>query len=214
MQAMTYFRQIREPHSQAFAYLLADTDRREAVIVDPVIGQTTLYLALLDELQTRLTQVLLTHSHDACAVAAEELRRATGALCVASGRSGIAGVDVPVDDHAIVPFGDELLRCRATPGHTPGCISYLWRDRAFTGDALLIGDCGEPGAHDAGLLYDSVTRKLLTLPDETLVFPAHDFNGRRVSSIGEQREANPRFAGISRDEFIAQQAQSPAYRYA
>lgn len=211
---MTHFRQIPDSRSHAFAYLLADTDRREAVIVDPADGQATLYLALLDELQARLTQVLLTHSHDAYARAAEELRRATGALCVASGRGGIAGVDVPVDDHAVVPFGDELLRCRATPGHTPGCVSYLWRDRAFTGDALLIGDCGAPGAHDAGLLFDSVTRKLLTLPDETLVYPAHDFNGRRVSSIGEQREANPRFAGITRDEFIAKHAPSPVHRYA
>ncbi|HEX8963454.1 MAG TPA: MBL fold metallo-hydrolase [Rhodocyclaceae bacterium] len=211
---MPHFRQILEPRSHAFAYLLADTDRREAVIIDPAAGQATLYLALLDELQARLVQVLLTHSHDAYAGGAEELCRATGALCVASGRSGIAGVDLPVDDHAIVPFGDELLRCRATPGHTPGCITYLWRDRAFTGDALLIGDCGAPGTNDAGLLFDSVTRKLLTLPDETLVYPAHDFNGRRVSSIGEQREANPRFAGITRDEFIAKQEQSPAQRYA
>lgn len=211
---MTHFRQIHEPRSHAYAYLLADTDRREAVIIDPAAGQSTLYLALLDELQARLTQVLLTHSHEAYAGSAEELCRATGALCVASGRSGIAGVDVPVDDHAVIPCGDELLRCRATPGHTLGCISYLWRDRAFTGDTLLIGDCGGAGSGDAGLLFDSVTRKLLTLPDETLVYPAHDFADRHVSSIGEQRETNPRFAGITRDEFIAKQAQPEAHRYA
>lgn len=203
---MTHFRQIHEPRSGAYAYLLADIDRREAVIIDPAPGQATLYLAFLDELQARLTQVLLTHGHESEPAGAEDLRRATGALCVAGSRSRIAGVDVFVDDHSIVPFGDEILRCRSTPGHTPGCISYLWRDRVFTGDALLIDDCGVPGTGDAGLLYDSVTRKLLTLPDETLVYPAHDAGGRRVSSIAEQRETNPKFAGITRDEFIAQQA--------
>ncbi len=204
---MTHFRQIHEPRAQAYAYLLADTDRREAVIIDPASAHTTLYLALLDELQARLTLVLATHSHEATvAIAAEELRRATGALCVASGRSGIAGIDVAVDDHAVIPFGDELLRCRATPGHTPGCVSYVWRDRVFTGDALLIDGCGAAADGEAGLLFDSVTKKLLTLPDETLVYPAHDFSGRRVSCIGEQRDANPSFAGITRDEFIAQQA--------
>ncbi|HLP25529.1 MAG TPA: MBL fold metallo-hydrolase, partial [Acidobacteriota bacterium] len=161
---MTHFRQIHEPRTHAFTYLLADTDRREAVIIDPASGQTTLYLALLDEIQARLTQVLLTHSHEAHVGSAADLCRATGASCVASGRSGIVGVDVPVDDHAVIPFGDELLRCRATPGHTPGCLSYLWRDRVFTGDALLIDDCGSAGTNDAGLLFDSVTRKLLTLP--------------------------------------------------
>ncbi|HEX8989223.1 MAG TPA: MBL fold metallo-hydrolase [Rhodocyclaceae bacterium] len=211
---MPHFRQIFEPRTYAFAYLLADTDKREAVLIDPAAGQATLYLALLDELQAQLTQVLLTHSHEAHAGAAAELCRATGALCVASGRAGILGVDVPVDDHAVIPFGDEVLRCRATPGHTPGCISYLWRDRAFTGDALMIGDCGAAGTGDAGLLFDSVTRKLLTLPDETLVYPAHDFAGRHVSSIGEQREGNPRFAGITRDEFIAKLAQPDPSRYA
>jgi glyoxylase-like metal-dependent hydrolase (beta-lactamase superfamily II) len=210
---MSHFRQIHEPRTHAYAYLLADTDRREAVLIDPADTQNALYLALLDELQVRLTQVLLTHCHAAHAGGAEELCRATGALCVAGGRSGIAS-DIQVHDHAVIPFGDELLRCRATPGHTPGCISYLWRDRAFTGDALLIGDCGHAGTGDAGLLFDSVTRKLLTLPDETLVYPAHDFAGRHVSSIGEQRETNPRFAGITRDEFIAKQSQPESYRQA
>jgi glyoxylase-like metal-dependent hydrolase (beta-lactamase superfamily II) len=203
---MGHLRQIHEVRSHSYAYLLADIGRREAVMIDPAPLQTTLYLALLDELQARLTHVLLTHSHDRRAVGAEELCRITGALRVAGGRSGIAGIDLVAADDAVIPFGDEVLRCRTTPGHTAGCVSYLWRDRAFTGDALLIGDCGAAAAGDAGLLFDSVTRKLLTLPDETLVYPAHDFVGRRVSCIGEQRAANPKLAGTTRDEFIAKQA--------
>ena len=211
---MTHFRQIREARSHSYAYLLADNDRREAVVIDPAAPQTTLYLALLDELQARLTHVLVTHSHDRQAAGAAELCRITGALRVAGGRSDIAGIDLVAEDEVVVPFGDEILRCRTTPGHTVGCVSYLWRDRAFTGDALLIGDCGAAAAGDAGLLFDSVTRKLLTLPDETLVYPAHDFTGRRVSCISEQREANPKLAGTTRDEFIAKQAQSDAQGHA
>ncbi|MDD5250347.1 MAG: MBL fold metallo-hydrolase [Rhodocyclaceae bacterium] len=211
---MTHFRQIHEARSHSYAYLLVDSDRREAVMIDPAAPQLTLYLALLDELQARLTHVLLTHSHDRHAAGAEELCRITGAQCVAGRGSGVAAIDLVADDDALIPFGDEVLRCRTTPGHTPGCVSYLWRDRAFTGDALLIGDCGAAAAGDAGLLFDSITRKLLTLADETLIYPAHDFAGRRVSCIGEQRDTNPKLAGTTRDEFIAKQAQCDAHDHA
>ncbi len=202
---MPHFRQLYDARSQSYAYLLADVDRREAVIVDPAAGQATLYLALLDELHLRLTHVLLTHVHGRVAMGADELRQATHALLVASRRCGLTQLDAIAEDGGVIAFGNEVLRCRATPGHTDGCVSYLWRDRVFTGDALLIGDCGANSADggDAGLLFDSITRKLLTLPDETLIYPAHDCAGRRVSCIGEQREINPKLAGTTRDEFIA-----------
>lgn len=200
---MAHFRQLYDSRSRSYAYLIADADRREALVVDPAAGQTNLYLALLDELQLRLTHVLLTHVHGRAAKGADELRQATPALLVASPLCGLADIDVKAD--SVIVFGNEVMRCRATPGHTAGCVSYLWRDRVFTGDALLIGDCGASSTDggDAGLLFDSVTRKLLTLPDETLIYPAHDCAGRRVSCIGEQREANPKLAGTTRDEFIA-----------
>ena len=207
---MVHFRQIPEARTHSYAYLLADVDSGEAVIIDPAAGQATLYLALLDEIRARLTHVLLTHLHGKSARGADELRQATAARLTASRQCGVAELDEIAADGAIVAFGNELLRCRATPGHTAGCVSYLWRDRVFTGDALLIGDCGASAGDggDSGLLFDSVTRKLLTLPDETLVYPAHDFAGRRVSCIGEQREANPKLAGTTRDEFIAKQSRS------
>ena len=207
---MAHFRQLYDARSRSYAYLLADPDRREAVIVDPVAGQATLYLALLNELCSRLTHVLLTHAHGCAAKGADELRQAVKVLLVASRLCGLTHLDSIVDDDSVVAFGNEVLRCRATPGHTAGCVSYLWRDRVLTGDALLIGDCGSNTADggDAGLLFDSITRKLLTLPDETLIYPAHDCAGRRVSCIGEQREANPERAGTTRDEFIAKHSRS------
>ena len=206
---MTHFRQIPDARSNSFAYLLADMDKREAVLIDPVDEQVTLYLALLDELQVRLKHILLTHVHGTAAPAAEALRRSTSACMGAGAHSGLSSADRLLDDGEFIVFGDELLRVWPTPGHTRGCLSYLWRDRVFSGDALLIGDCGatDAGDSDPGMLFDSLTRRLLTLPDETLVFPAHDFSGRRVSCICEAREKNPKLTGITRDEFIRRQQQ-------
>jgi glyoxylase-like metal-dependent hydrolase (beta-lactamase superfamily II) len=207
---MTYFRQIPDARSGSFAYLLADMDQREAVLIDPVDEQTTLYLALLDELQVRLTHLLLTHTHHPLTLAIKTLRRDTGACLALGAQCGIGEADRLLYEGETLVFGNELLRVLPTPGHTRGCISYLWRDRVFTGDTLLIGDCGSSNADegDPGMLFDSLTRRLLTLPDETLIYPAHDFSGRRVSCIGEAREKNPRLTGISRDEFILRQRQS------
>jgi glyoxylase-like metal-dependent hydrolase (beta-lactamase superfamily II) len=184
-------------------------DKREAVLIDPVDEQTTLYLALLDELQVRLTHILLTHVHAPSAPAAETLHRSSGAHLAAGAQSGLRNADRLLHDGGHIVFGDELLRAWCTPGHTRGCISYLWRDRVFSGDTLLIGDCGatDSADSDAGTLFDSLTRRLLTLPDETLIYPAHDFCGRRVSCIGEAREKNPKLTGITRDEFILRQRQ-------
>lgn len=207
---MTHFRQIPDARSNSFAYLLADMDKREGILIDPVAEQATLYLALLDELQVRLTHLLLTHLHVPAAPAAEILCRRTGARLAAGAYSGLKEADLSLQGGEHIVFGDELLRVWPTPGHTRGCVSYLWRDRVFTGDTLLIGDCGNASVAggDPGMLFDSLTRHLLTLPDETLVYPAHDFSGRRVSCIGEAREKNPKLTGITRDEFIRRQRQA------
>jgi len=207
---MTHFRQIPYPRASSYAYLLADLEKREAILIDPVDEQATLYLALLDELQVNLTHLLLTHVHAPLARVAETLRHGTGARLAASAQSRLNEADLLLNDGDHIVFGDELLRVWPTPGHTRGCVSYLWRDRVFCGDTLLIGKCGatDTGDSDPGMLFDSLTRRLLTLPDETLVYPAHDFSGRRVSCIGEAREENPKLTGITRDEFIRRQRQA------
>lgn len=210
---MSHFRQIPSPAERSYAYLLADLDKREAVLIDPSEGQVPLYMGLLDEIEARLVRILFTHSHARQQPAAEQIRALTAAPLSASPASLLQGIDLPLTDGDVVAFGDEVLRVWQTPGHTAGCLSFLWRDRAFTGDALLIGDCGstDDSGSDPGQLFDSLTRRLLCLPDETLVYPAHDDSGRCVSCIGEQRHTNARLTGTSRDEFISAQ-RSPARR--
>ncbi|MDD5296377.1 MAG: MBL fold metallo-hydrolase [Rhodocyclaceae bacterium] len=207
---MAHFRQFSSA-TGSFSYLLADMEKREAVLIDPDDAQVSLYAGVLEELQVRLEAILFTHVHAPRPLPAERLRAATGADLVVGEMSGLEGAERYLADGDVLAFGDELIRAWRTPGHTRGCMSYLWRDRVFTGDALLIGGCGatdEEGS-DPGALYDSLTRRLLALPDEILVYPAHDCSGRRVSCIGEEREANPKLKGTTRDEFIALQMGMP-----
>lgn len=199
----THFRQLADPRSGSYAYLLGDPATQAAVIVDPAPGQVPLLLGMLRELGLRAIYVALTHAHDD-APAAAALAAATGARVAAGRHCPAAAATLRLAHNELLRFGEETLRCLETQGHTPGCVSWQWRDRVLTGDALLIGDSGP--AADAGALYDSIMNRLLVLPDETLVYPAHDFTGRRVSSVAEERERNPALAGVSRDEFIARQA--------
>ena len=107
-------------------------------------------------------------------------------------------------DGDTIVFGNQVIRVIPTPGHTPGCVTYHWRDRLFTGDSLLIGGCGRTDFQggSASKLYDSITERLFVMPDETLVYPGHDYHGARVSCIGQEKNTNLRLAGRSRQEFI------------
>lgn len=205
---MTYFRQLVSADGLGFSYLLADLDKRKAVLIDPVLDRLPLYLSLLEDIKVRLVHVLLTHVHGGNLLAGDRLKAGTGAKLGLGAYAEVKGADGALQDDSLVDFGDEVLMVRFTPGHTQGCTSYIWRDRVFTGDALLIDDCGEcdENGADPGMLYDSLSQRLLVLPDETLVYPARTCDGRRVTCIGEQRLRNPRIAGVSRDEFIAAQA--------
>jgi glyoxylase-like metal-dependent hydrolase (beta-lactamase superfamily II) len=205
---MNIFRQMRDEATSAYSYLLGCRKTGNALIIDPVVNQTPLYLSLLGELGLRLEWVLETHLHADHISAADSLREWTGAKIVVGSGSGIRNADRQLADGDSVICGHLKLRALATPGHTPGCLSFYWHDRLFTGDCLLIGSCGrtdEPGS-DSACLFDSVIRRLFAFPDETLVYPGHCLNGRRVSSIGEEREGNPHFHGVSRDSFASLQA--------
>lgn len=179
-------------------------------MIDPVLDDLALYLGVLDEIGWRLEMVLETHLHVDHLTAAAALRDAAGAL-VACGDPQITGADrllLPGEHLALGSLDIEVI---GTPGHTTHCLTYCCADRLFTGDCLLIGDCGNlssTGA-DAGRLYDSITRKLLCFADETLLYPGHDQQGRQVSCVGEERRNNPLLSGVSRDEFIARMAARP-----
>ena len=202
---MIYFRQLFDTTSSTYTYLLGEHETNTAVLIDPVRGHDELYLQLLADEHFSLRYLLETHVHADHITGASALREATGAKTAISKFCGAACADIQLQGDEVLDFGNERIRVIATPGHTPGSVSYLWRDRVFTGDALLIGGCGRTDFQggDPGKLYDSITQKLLSLPDETLVYPAHDYNHRHVSSVAQERETNPRLLGKSRDEFIA-----------
>ncbi len=199
------FRQLFDPESSTYTYIVGDPDKGESVIVDPVREHVTRDLEVIGAMGTRLGWILETHVHADHITGARALRDRTGARSAVSQHCGATGFDRLMDDGDIVVFGNELIRVISTPGHTPGSSCFLWRDRLLTGDTLLIGGCGRTDFQNgsAAALYDSITRKLFTLPDDTLVYPGHDYKGRRVSTIGEEKATNPRLAGKTRDEFIA-----------
>lgn len=198
------FRQLFDDGSSTLTYLLADPMNGDAVLIDTVREQVGRYVTLLQEEGLRLAWVLETHVHADHITGAASLKELTGARSVTGEQAGTACADVRAREGDAIPFGSELLRVIGTPGHTPACITYQWRDRVFTGDSLLIGGCGRTDFQggDAGSLYDSITGKLFCLPGETLVYPGHDYKGMRVSCIEQERLTNARLANRDRDAFI------------
>lgn len=199
-----FFRQLFHRASSTYTYLLADSTWRDAVVIDAVSDATDEVLGILRNQDLHLTHILETHLHADHISAARKLREATGARVTLSDQAGAHCADLQVGDGDFIVLGDDVIRVLATPGHTPESLSFRWNDRVFTGDALLIGGCGRTDFQggDAGTLYDSITAKLFTLAEETLVYPGHDYKGRWVSCIGEEKRTNPRLAGKTRGEFI------------
>ena len=201
---MQSFFQRLDPESCTYTYILVDEHSRKAVLIDSVREQIERDLTLLDEHGLSLEWILETHVHADHVTGAAQLQTKTSARSAVGEQAGVVCADRHLRDGDRIGFGTQYLTVLATPGHTAGCVSYLWNDRVFSGDALLIDACGRTDFQggDPARLYESITQKLFKLPDETLVYPAHDYSGRQVSSIGEQRLSNPRLAGKSRQEFV------------
>lgn len=197
-------RQLYDHESSTYTYLLADTSAGKAALIDPVAEQIERDLALVGELGLTLDLVLDTHVHADHVTAAGALRARTGARTAASAR-GAPCVDVPLDGGARIEFGGITLEVLATPGHTDDSLCYRVGDNLFTGDTLLIRGCGRADFQngDARALYRSVTQTLFSLPEATVVWPGHDYNGRTSSTIGEEKRHNPRLAGKTEEEFVA-----------
>lgn len=197
------FRQLFDAASSTYTYLIADPVSRKALLIDPVAEQVERDLTLVRELGLTLSHVLDTHVHADHVTASGRLRERTGATVV-GGAKGAPCADVHVKHGDVVRVGPLELQVLATPGHTDDSVSYFMGDRVFTGDALLIRGNGRTDFQngDASTLYDSITRVLFALPDETLVYPAHDYKGLTVTTIGEEKRFNARVAGKSLEEFI------------
>ena len=191
-----HFRLLHDEASGAVSYLLADLDADEAVLVDPRAGDLPVLEAMLDEQRLSLRWVLRTHEHDQLLPGEAEAIAALGAPVVVH--------RPPAATSGMLVFGHEHLRVLATPGHTAGCLSYLWRDRLFCGGALAVDACPfQPRPALPEALWDSVTRCIFDLPDETLLFAGHAQNARAVSTVHEARLTHPWFARVSRDKFLA-----------
>ena len=199
------FRQLFDATSSTYTYLLASRPGGEALIVDPVLDNVDHYLRLLDELDLKLVKAVDTHVHADHITGMGALRDATRCVTVMGQRSRVDVVSMRVDEGDRLEVGDIRLDVLYTPGHTDDSYSFLLDDRVFTGDTLLIRGTGRTDFQngDAYAEYDSIFNKLLTLPDETLVYPAHDYKGDSVSTIAEERAFNPRLQVRSADEYAA-----------
>ncbi len=204
---MLVFRQLFDPQSSTYTYLLADGKTRDAVIIDPVFEQAARDCALVRELDVKLLYTLETHVHADHVTGAWLLRQRLGSKIAIAAASGAEGADLLLNDRDRVVFGRRSLEVRATPGHTNGCLTFVLDDetRAFTGDALLIRGCGRTDFQDGDprALYRSVHARIFSLPETCLLYPAHDYRGLMQTSVGEERRHNPRLGGqLSEDDFV------------
>jgi glyoxylase-like metal-dependent hydrolase (beta-lactamase superfamily II)/rhodanese-related sulfurtransferase len=206
-RAMLIFRQLFDPQSSTYTYLLADGESRAALLIDPVFEQAPRDLALLRELGLTLVATLETHVHADHVTGAWLLKERAGSRIALAKASGAVGADLFLEDGDRVPFGRRALEVRATAGHTNGCVTYVLDDesRAFTGDALLIRGTGRTDFQqgDARALYRAVHARIFTLPEACLLYPGHDYRGLTVTSVGEEKKFNPRLGGsLSEDDFV------------
>ena len=201
------FRQLFDPQSSTYTYLLADAGSREALLIDPVFEQARRDAALVGELGLKLAWTLETHVHADHVTGAWLLREKLGSRIALSRTSGAEGADKYLSSGERIFFGKKSLEAVATPGHTGGCMTYVLDDRsmAFTGDALLIRGCGRTDFQggDARTLFRSVRERIFSLPEGCVVYPAHDYRGLTATSVGEEKRHNPRLAeSIGEGDFV------------
>ena len=198
------FRQLFERESSTYTYLLASRAGGEALLIDPVKSELHTYQQLIRELDLRLVLAIDTHVHADHITALGELRDAEHCATVMGEQSQAHCVSRTVTDGEVIRIDGLSLMAMYTPGHTDDSYSFVMRDRVFTGDTLLIRGTGRTDFQngDARQQYDSLFNKLLKLPDETLVYPAHDYKGWTVSTIGEEKAHNPRLIARNVDEYV------------
>jgi len=197
------FEQLFDTKSSTYTYIISSGEGREALIIDPVIEHTNEYLKILEKLKLKLVKVIDTHIHADHITALNELNKRTSCTRIMGENSKSEVIDIKVKDNEKINIENIELKAMYTPGHTDCSYSYLMNDRVFTGDTLLINgtvrtDFQNGNSFDA---YDSLFNKLLKLPEKTLVYPAHDYNGKKFSTIETERNNNPRLQVSSKEEY-------------
>ena len=199
------FRQLFEPVSCTYTYLLGCEATGQAVLIDPAMPEWQRDLEAVRKLGLELACTIETHVHADHITSALHLKRETGCRIAYPAKSRVGCADIALEDGKPFELGSIRLHPIDTPGHTDDHLSYRLNGRVFTGDALLIDGCGRTDFQngDPATLYRSIVEKLFMLPEDTLVYPAHDYNHRHVTTIAQERERNPRLAGKSLEEFQA-----------
>ena len=197
------FEQLFDTKSSTYTYIISSGKGREALIIDPVIEHTDEYIKILDKLKLKLVKVLDTHIHADHITGLNELNKRTNCIRVMGENSKSEVIDLKVKENEKVKLENIELKAIYTPGHTDCSYSYLMNDRVFTGDTLLINGTGRTDFQNGSSedAYDSLFNKLLKLPKKTLVYPAHDYKGNKVSSIGELKKNNPRLQVSSAEQY-------------
>ena len=197
------FNQLFDEKSSTYTYIIASGEEREAFIIDPVIEHTEDYIKILNSLKLKLVKVIDTHIHADHITAMNELNKRTSCSRIMGEHSKSEVIDLKIKDNEKIEIENIKLEAIYTPGHTDCSYSYLMDDRVFTGDTLLINGTGRTdfqngNSYDA---YNSIFNRLLKLPEKTLVYPAHDYNGKKYSTIENEKNNNPRLQVSSKEEY-------------
>ena len=197
------FKQLFDKKSSTYTYLIASNKGREALIIDPVLENINTYVNLLKELDLKLVKVIDTHIHADHITALNELNKRTNCTRIMGEKSKSEVIDLKVKENDKIDIDKINLKAIYTPGHTDCSYSFLMKDRVFTGDTLLINGTGRTDFQngDPFQSYDSIFNKILKLPNNTIVYPAHDYNGKKSSTIQNEKENNPRLQVSSANEY-------------
>ena len=198
------FKQVFDKKSSTFTYLIASSEGREALVIDPVIENVDNYIQLLNELDLKLVKVIDTHIHADHVTGASKLKDKTKCITIMGDHTPADTVEIKVKDGELVKLDQLQLKAIYTPGHTSDSFSFLMNNYLFSGDTLLINGTGRTDFQNGSAKdsYDSIFNKLLKLPDETLLYPAHDYKGENVSTIGKEKKFNPRLQVENINQYI------------
>ena len=198
------FKQVFDQKSSTYTYFIASSKGREALIIDPVIENVDNYIKLLNELELKLVKVIDTHIHADHVTGASKLKDLTKCSTIMGEHTPADTVEIKVKDDEYISLDNIKIRAMYTPGHTSDSYSFLMDNYLFSGDTLLINGTGRTDFQNGNAQdsYNSIFNKLLKLPEETLLYPAHDYKGEKVSTIGKEKKQNPRLQVNSVDEYI------------